>query len=185
MFLDMQVRVMLCGCTLALIRLLKTILQGNEDDVSHLASSTYPKASASILLLRLTDAEFLYTPSQIALAAFHMADPSLTERWLSSKLALASESKLIANQAMFKTTLDSLLKDVIDPLVLLVEQAKKAVDVEAVREVDRRLKFCKNPEKNPESSLYKKREREKEEQESRKREKKIAEAKAREVDPFA
>jgi len=86
---------------------------------------------------------------------------------------------------MFQTTLDSLLKDVIDPLVLSVEQVKKAVDVEAVREVDRRLKFCKNPEKNPESSLYKKREREKEEQESRKREKKVAEAKAREVDPFA
>lgn len=36
----------------------------------------------------------------------------------------------------------------------LVEREAKAIDVEAVREVDRRLRTCKNPEKTAGSVVY-------------------------------
>ena len=68
--------------------------------------------------------------------------------------------------------------------MLLMEKGKQPVDIEVVREVDRRLKFCHNPEKDPESSLYKKREREKEENEERKRDNKT-ELRKNTQDPFA
>lgn len=143
----------------------------------------------------MTDAEFLYTPSQIALAAFHMADPPLAERWLGSKLALVKDSKLKKGSgddnakqedAAVSISADNLLRDVVDPLVGLAEKGRRAVDIQAVREVDRRLKYCHNPEKDPNSSLYKKREREREEEESRKRQRKLDDAKARAgpEDPF-
>ena len=138
------------------------------------------------MLLRLTDAEFLYTPSQIALAAFYNSDPSLTERWLSAKLSLAERS-ILRQASESAIAVDRLVESTVDPLVSLVTEAKQAVDIEAVREVDKRLKYCNNPEKDPKSSLFKKREIEKEETEERKREKKMETKKKEdgEEDPFA
>lgn len=72
----------------------------------------------------------------------------------------------------------------VDPIVDLVEKGKKAVDVEMVREVDKRLKYCKNPEKDPETSLYKKRQEQEQEESQKKRAKKEAD-KPMDVDPFA
>lgn len=169
---------------------LKTLSQGDEEAIAHLTETVYPKASATILLLRLTDAEFLYTPSQIALAAFHLTDPSLAERWLSSKLALSEADASLRQrgadaQAHEKQSVQSVVRGIVDPIVDLVESAKKAVDVEAVREVDRRLKYCKNPEKDPDSVLYKKRAAQEEQEQQKKKQKKDDEAKSREVDPFA
>lgn len=151
---------------------------------------TYPRAHSTILSLRITDAEFLYTPSQIALAAFHAVDPSLTERWLASKLELSSQStlrKLPADEQI--PGMEEILRDVINPIVALADAAKagKLTDIEKVRQVDRRLRFCKNPEKDPNSSLYKKRQREHEAEEMSKRVKKEEEVRKKEEifgDPF-
>lgn len=126
----------------------------------------------------------MYTPSQIALAAFHLADPSMTERWLKEKLSLVSTSTLRKDAPAPAPSVDETVRDVIDPLVELVDKGKKAVDVEMVREVDKRLRYCKNPEKDPESSLYKKRQAEEEEESQRKKTKKEA-GKPMDVDPFA
>lgn len=161
----------------------------DPNDVQHLLEVTYPKAHSSILSLRLTDAEFLYTPSQIAAAAFHMADPSLTERWLASKLDLAAESKLRPAAEGSLPAVKSIITASIDPIVELVKAAKagKLTDIEKVRHVDRRLKVCRNPEKDPNSSLYKKRQREKEDGELDKRQKKQVSVKQKEEifgDPF-
>lgn len=156
----------------------------SDADLNHLLDTVYPKAAATILLLRLTDAEFLYTPSQIALAAFHLADPSMTERWLSAKLALASASTLRKDQASPVPAAEETIRDVVDPIVDLVEKGKKAVDVEMVREVDKRLRYCKNPEKDPESSLFRKRQAQEEEEQQRKKAKKEAD-RPMDLDPFA
>lgn len=146
---------------------LQTLLK-DQADIDHLVEITYPRAYSIILSLRITDAEFLYTPSQIALAAFHMVNPSLTERWLRAKLDLKASSKLRKAQADEddKMTMEVIISDVVNPIVALAEAARagKLTDVDKVRQVDRRLKFCKNPEKDPNSALYKKRQREKEEE---------------------
>ena len=77
---------------------------------------------------RLTDAELIYTPSQIALACFHIAAPALAEQWATAK----GESDVIA-----------LLPTISD----LILQEGKQPDLERVREIDKRLRICKNPEK--------------------------------------
>lgn len=162
-----------------------------QDDIDHLVNVTYPRAHSTILSLRITDAEFLYTPSQIALAAFHAVDPSLTERWLASKLELSTSSTLrqLPKEEQVPS-LDDILRDTVDPIVALAEAAKagKLTDIEKVRHVDRRLRFCKNPEKDPNSSLYKKRQREQETEALNKKVKKEEEIRKKEEvfgDPFS
>lgn len=165
-------------------------LLADQSEVDHLVEVTYPKAHSTLLSLRITDAEFLYTPSQIALAAFHTVDPSLTEKWLESKFELSSNSKLRkmpADESIPGT--QDILTDIVNPIVALAEAAKagKLTDIEKVRAVDRRLKFCKNPEKDPSSSLFKKRQREQEVAAMNKKAKKEEEIRQREDvlgDPF-
>lgn len=135
----------------------------DQSEIDHLVEVTYPRAHSTILSLRITDAEFLYAPSQIALAAFHAVDPSLTERWLASKLDLSEKSTIRQHPAdEAAPSMEETLNDTVNPIVALAEAAKagKLTDIEKVRAVDRRLRFCKNPEKDPNSSLFKKRQRE-------------------------
>lgn len=168
---------------------LQTLL-ADQAEIDHLVEVTYPRAHSTILSLRITDAEFLYTPSQIALAAFHAVDPVLTERWLASKLDLTSKSTLRKPPSDEKLPqVEEILRDVVNPIVALADAAKagKLTDVEKVRQVDRRLRFCKNPEKDPNSSLYKKRQRDHEAEEMSKRVKKEEEVRKKEEifgDPF-
>jgi cyclin H len=84
---------------------------------------------------RLTDAELLYSPSQIALACVALVDPDLANQWIHSK---SSEAVL--------TVLESIKAILTEEPIL--------PDVEMVREVDRRLKLCKNPEKIVGSNAY-------------------------------
>ena len=94
---------------------------------------------------RLTDLEFLYTPSQIALACFRLADPDLTEAWLLSKHPSAPVPEQMINHEQVMGCADDIKKD--------LEAALRPVDLDAVRSVDKRLKFCRNPEKDPSSAL--------------------------------
>lgn len=84
---------------------------------------------------RLTDAELVYSPSQIALAAFALASPDLASSWAHSKGA---------NSAI----------DIIEDIKTMILQDGMGPDVERVRDVDRRLRSCKNPEKIPGSKAY-------------------------------
>lgn len=86
---------------------------------------------------RLTDCEFIYTPSQIALAAFHAHSEELAKNWAASK---GADESVISN----------LCKEIGS----IVEREAKTIDVEAVREVDRRLRTCKNPEKTAGSVVF-------------------------------
>jgi cyclin H len=82
---------------------------------------------------RLTDAEFIYAPAQIALASLYLASSELAEQWARAK-------------GLNQTGLD-VIKDAAE--MIGKESKGGGIDVELVREVDRRLRLCKNPEKIP------------------------------------
>ena len=118
---------------------------------------TYVQASKTIRASRLTDAELIYAPSQIALAAFSIASPDLALSWLKAKVGEASLA---------------VISDVID----MINRDGNGPDVERVRDIDRRLRICKNPEKVVGSKAYLAKQAEQEAKERAKRVKKAEEA---------
>lgn len=82
---------------------------------------------------RLTDAEFIYSPAQIAAACISLASPQTANMWMGSKGAGESFIPL---------------------LCATIQEGSELPGVEMIREVDRRLKLCKNPEKVVGSSAY-------------------------------
>jgi cyclin H len=134
----------------------------------------YDTALAHVRSARLTDAELIYTPSQIALACISLASPSLGNKWLLSKTAL----DLSASHSLQST---------IDAIKAIITTTSEIPDVESVRAVDRRLKLCKNPEKVVGSSAYKAKQAEEEKKVAAKRNRKADEVKRlmdEEEDPF-
>ncbi|KAH9807590.1 cyclin-like protein [Melampsora americana] len=107
---------------------------------------------------RLTDAEFLWTPSQIATAAWWICDPEGITEWIKSKAQRIPQ----VNQTESSSSSSSVEKHVkllmsyLPGLVDLIKRSKTTlVDKERVTAIDRRLKYCRNPEKDPNSNLYK------------------------------
>ncbi|KZT74737.1 cyclin-like protein [Daedalea quercina L-15889] len=119
---------------------------------------------------RLTDAELIFTPAQIALACLSLASPHLAVSWTRLKLAEDADMLLSA----------------IQPIKDMVVAHGSSPDVEAVRDVDRRLKLCKNPEKVMGSRAYMKKQQEAERRADEKRKRKAAEVRRamEEGDPF-
>ncbi|KAF6766339.1 cyclin-like protein [Ephemerocybe angulata] len=113
-------------------------VQTLPDSTVKLSPDIYNSALSHIRASRLTDAEFVYTPSQIALAAFSLAAPEVAARWLESKNSAAH----------------TISPNVIEEIKTLIQTQGHPTNVEAVREVDRRLRLCKNPEKVPGSKAY-------------------------------
>lgn len=109
---------------------------------------------------RFTDVELIYSPSQIALAALSLASPLLGKKWLDSKSSGVDE------------TLSDTLWSTVNAIKDLILHTGHPPDVEAVREVDRRLKLCKNPEKVVGSKAYLVRKAEEERKAEAKRSKK-------------
>ncbi|MBW0539554.1 hypothetical protein O181_079269 [Austropuccinia psidii MF-1] len=117
--------------------------------IDHLAQ-LWPNVCALLRAARLTDAEFLWTPSQIAAAAWWAIDQSITETWLRSKA-----TRIPSSTSSSTLQFDSLIAE-LNPLVKLLIQAQQTpIDKDRVTAVDRRLRFCRNPEKDPNSALYK------------------------------
>ncbi|KAI0280653.1 hypothetical protein BGY98DRAFT_932553, partial [Russula aff. rugulosa BPL654] len=77
---------------------------------------------------RLTDVELIYPPSQIALACLSLAHPEIAAFWARSKNA------------------DVALEG-IESIKRTITRDGDIPSVDVVREIDRRLKICKNPEK--------------------------------------
>lgn len=133
----------------------------------------YKAALANVQASRLTDAELIYTPSQIAIAAFSSVIPNVISEWLESK----------------QPGDPSALAQTIEDIKAMVAADGHVPNVESVREVDRRLKLCKNPEKVPGSKAYILRKQEEERIAEEKRHKKAEIQKtlaqeAKETDPF-
>ncbi|KPV77706.1 uncharacterized protein RHOBADRAFT_51524 [Rhodotorula graminis WP1] len=156
-------------------------------------ASALPRAQAFLRAARLSPAELVYAPSQIALACMRIADRSAVETWLAAKGKGASEQKeeREARRAPAGPTSavkkegeegegaprargedkgdepqqleqDVLLRLLDEVQGMIQEQQRNPVDKDKVREVDRRLKWARNPEKDPKSALYKKRKAEEE-----------------------
>ncbi|KAJ7107630.1 cyclin-like protein [Mycena crocata] len=104
-------------------------------------TEVYDVALRHVRNSRLSDAELIYTPSQIALASLSMASPELAAEW--------AESKFPPNSSALSTLYTTLAS-----IRTLIESSAQPVDVESVRGVDLRLKLCKNPEKVVGSKAY-------------------------------
>lgn len=132
--------------------------------------SIYNDALKYVQASRLTDAELVYTPSQIALAAFSLASPEIASRWL--------ESKNSADHPMNA--------GVIEEIKTMIQSQGRPAETEAVRDIDRRLKLCKNPEKVPGSKAYlaKKAAEEKKAEEKRNKKAATVQKAVEEGDPF-
>lgn len=139
--------------------------------------SIYDTALNHIRASRLTDAEFIYTPSQIALAALSLASPHVASAWSMSKIQPNPPSSLLS---------EATLPTITEAIKTLITSAGFPPNVESVREVDRRLKLCKNPEKVVGSSAYLARKAEEEKKAEQKRNKKAGEVHQAMVDgdPF-
>ena len=114
---------------LILIPLAKSVTQLPPPELDHV----YNQAMGHMRASRLTDAEFIYSPAQIAAACISLASPQVADTWMRSKGADVS---------------------FIPSLCAVIQDGTELPGVEMVREVDRRLKLCKNPEKVVGSSAY-------------------------------
>ncbi|GAA5977908.1 hypothetical protein JCM11641_004326 [Rhodosporidiobolus odoratus] len=149
-------------------------MQAADVDLSALSAAA-PKAHSYVRSSRLTSAEFLYTPAQISLACFRLADSALAEKWLGVKEERLDEaikkqegktgaggSDAGSGDKAEQLQHDALLR-LLDEIQEMVSDAQKnPVDKQSVVEVDKRLKLARNPEKDPNSALYKKRKAEEE-----------------------
>ncbi len=134
-------------------------------------SKAYETAHGHVRAARLTDAEFIYTPSQIALACFSLASPTLATAWARAKFPSSPQPAAL---------------EFLEPIKEIILRDGSPPDVEAVREVDRRLRLCKNPEKIPGTNAYIKKQQEKDRQADEKRLRKAEAARIamEEGDPF-
>jgi len=107
----------------------KPITQLPPSELDHV----YNQAMGHVRTTRLTDAEFIYSPAQIAAACISLASPQIANTWIRSKGIDGS---------------------FIPTLCAVIQEGAKLPGVDMVREVDRRLKLCKNPEKVVGSSAY-------------------------------
>lgn len=107
-------------------------------DVKHVGARIEAAYSAARIILDgpalLTDAYFLYTPSQILLAALQIADPPLTAFYLSTKLPRASE-----NSAKILATIHSCA----ELMAAFSESHVMSKDERA--EMEDRLERCRDP----------------------------------------
>ncbi|GAA5836634.1 hypothetical protein JCM11251_002683 [Rhodosporidiobolus azoricus] len=119
-----------------------------------------PKAHAFVRTSRLTPAEFIYSPSQIALACFRLAEPILVEKWLGVKegrLAEVPKRQEREGEGAARLRHEALLKVLDDIQQMIMDAQNNKVGKQEAIALDRRLRLARNPEKDPNSALYKKR----------------------------
>ncbi len=144
LWLDMQV----CGFTYNCIIVPTVGFQTLPDILIDDLRKAYDESLTHVRASRLTDAELIYTPSQIALACFDLASPHIARAWIRSKQTSPPVSPPASEE-------DAMLA-ILEPIKTMITSEGQSPDVERVREVDRRLKLCKNPEKVVGSKAYNK-----------------------------
>lgn len=120
-----------------------------------------PVALETLSLSRLTDAEFIYTPAQIALACFRVSNRSLVDEFLDWRYDMfesnlppkpAGEDEESTPRLPYGMAKDRLVQ-ILQDIEVMIKEGSRAVDVKKVKEVDKRLKLCTNPEKIPGTAL--------------------------------
>ncbi|KAF8641120.1 hypothetical protein AX17_000762 [Amanita inopinata Kibby_2008] len=151
-------------------------IQAFSDETIKLPISVYDTALNHVRASRLTDAEFIYAPSQIALAAFSFGAPEVAQKWMRSKMPLEAPDTTLSMETF---------PSVFESIKSLILSKGHPPDVESVREVDRRLRICKNPEKVPGTKAFLAKKADEQRQAEEKRTKKVEEAqKSMSEDPF-
>lgn len=159
LWLDMQVR---HGVLCSVHQLIS--VQTVPDILMEDLRNAHDEALGHIRAVRLTDAELIYTPSQIALACLDIASPALARAWARTKVSSPQSSPPAGEE-------DDILS-ILEPIKSMITTQGQLPDVEAVREVDRRLRLCKNPEKVVGSNAYNKKLEEKQRKADEKRKRK-------------
>lgn len=110
--------------------------------INTLIQATHPLIAFS----RQTDLELTYAPSQIALAAMHQTNPELINTYL-THINTSSPAEGDKNpRTALPIPTDALVAILEDIKSVLREQGSKTLSMERVKEVDRRLRTCANPE---------------------------------------
>lgn len=127
----------------------------NCPSVSEAAIQTsLPQALTHIQLSRQTDAELLFTPAQIGMACLRMANRQLVDSFLSWRyeLSMQDDAEEPAT-AVYGVEREKLLT-VLDEVEECIKTAGDgAIDLKAVKQIDKRLRLCQNPEKVPGTAL--------------------------------
>lgn len=132
------------------------------------AQRALPRALEWLSTSRLTDAEFVYSPAQIALACWRLADRELADAFLASKYAEyeasgeadgaedgegEGEGEGEGNRKIpFGIPRAQLLR-ISGEIEDMIRAGEAKHDLKKVKEVDKRLKSCANPEKVPGTAL--------------------------------
>lgn len=109
-----------------------------------------PKALEYLSAARTTDLEFTHSPSQISLAAWYLAAEDVVRKYLDGKYDNADTAE---GTEMFGAPKDQIFGWV-ETVADIIRAAQVDLDLKKVKEVDKRLKGCTNPEKVPGSALY-------------------------------
>jgi cyclin H len=105
-----------------------------QADPSWTSTATFEDGMKHIRASRLTDAELIYTPSQIALACLSIVSETAAAEWMRAKGAE--------------------IVPIIESIKSLIQSEGSIPDNSTVREIDRRLKLCKNPATVPGTRAY-------------------------------
>ena len=111
-----------------------------------------PTALKSLEKSRLTDAEFLYTPSQIGLACWRFAAAPSVAEFLNWRYETMPDAYGIE-----RPLLEGILDEIQGEIASVRDvdgDVGKGVDMAAIKGVDKRLRMCTNPEKTPGTALY-------------------------------
>lgn len=106
---------------------------------------------------RLTDAEFLWSPSQIGLACWRLSIPSVVDDFLADKYTTWTPPNGYADDEDGPLTypygipLDR-LKTILDDIQNTVKNSPD-LEQKQIKEIDKRLKSCINPERVPGTAL--------------------------------
>lgn len=116
---------------------------------AHSAAKDHLKTTA-----QLSDAYFLYTPSQIWLAALYAVDEALARGYLDSKCPSSSSSSSSSSSTKSSTLKPKLLKSITTLSELLVQEQKLSHsssqvkdDIQEMKRIGKKLFACQNPER--------------------------------------
>lgn len=141
-------------------------------DVNRIAK-VYHNAKAHVSRSRRSDAEFIYTPSQITLACMRKADRELVSQ-MSDLLygSSANGNDVKAENGMevdgedIKPSMENLtissshslarqkLEAILDSIEAAIDDVNDDYDLKKVKEVDKMLKSCRNPMRDTESAMW-------------------------------
>lgn len=118
--------------------------------------AAYFVAQSNLKRSRLSDVEFLYTPSQIAATCFRMADSKIFQAAVDQLLPRQSEPAELqeSNKGSQLLARESLL-EILDRIQAMVEAtpAEGSFDMEKVKAADKMVKSAQDPARNNSSAL--------------------------------